>query len=197
MGCCSSCASKSSGQGDVLEVQGTPPSIGIPSSFRGSKILMDEADPLVVSGEGAALASAAIEQDAAYWEVKVVKTGTIRLGVARKLVPKELEAGVKPLPSSAGGASPSKAQRSWCADLVLEEGDNVGIAFGQADLPNLSITKNGKPLPEHDVKKVGGLVYPVFSVGGGAVIKVIFEAAGFEHEPPRSFSPLMVAQSVL
>ena len=130
MGCCSSCASKSSGQGDVLEVQGTPPSIGIPSSFRGSKILMDEADPLVVSGEGAALASAAIEQDAAYWEVKVVKTGTIRLGVARKLVPKELEAGVKPLPSSAGGASPSKAQRSWCADLVLEEGDNIGIAFG-------------------------------------------------------------------
>jgi hypothetical protein len=194
MGCCSSCASPKAQE--ALEVQGTPPSIGIPSSLRGSKIVTDDTDPLMVSGEGAALASSPIEQDAAYWEIKVVKAGAIRLGVARKLGPKELEGGVKP-PKGGGEPGNGRAQRSWCADIALAEGDNVGVAFGQADLPNLSFTKNGKPLPEHDVKKIGGMVYPVFSVGGGACIKVLFESGDFENEPPRSFSPLMVAQSVI
>ena len=124
------------------------------------------------------LASSPIEQDAAYWEIKVVKAGAIRLGVARKLGPKELEGGVKP-PKGGGEPGNGRAQRSWCADIALAEGDNVGVAFGQADLPNLSFTKNGKPLPEHDVKKIGGMVYPVFSVGGGACIKVLFESGDF------------------
>ena len=54
MGCCSSGASPKAQE--ALEVQGTPPSIGIPSSLRGSKIVTDDTDPLMVSGEGAALA---------------------------------------------------------------------------------------------------------------------------------------------
>lgn len=39
----------------------------------------------VLSGTGAALATAALHQDAAYWEFKVVSTGTFCVGVSRKV----------------------------------------------------------------------------------------------------------------
>ena len=186
MGCCSS---KSSA--DALEVQNSSaaPSIGIPANLRGAGVEMHEGDPLTVTGKGAAMASAPIEQDAAYWEVKVLKAGSIRMGVSRKLNVKELEAGV-----SGGGDAP----RSWTyADDNLNEGDVIGVAFSQSDLPNLAFTKNGKPRPTADVRKIGGMVYPVVSVNDGATVKVVFESEEFANSPPSRFSALMVAQSVL
>ena len=66
MGCCASQTSA-----DALEVQSTQlPSIGIPKSNRGSVVKTSDDDPLTITGEGSAMASAPIEQDAAYWEVR-------------------------------------------------------------------------------------------------------------------------------
>lgn len=53
---------------DTLEVNNrAQAAIGIPASLRGSQVEMAEGDPLSVSGQGAAMASAPIEQDGAYW----------------------------------------------------------------------------------------------------------------------------------
>ena len=111
--------------------------------------------------------------------------------MARKLSTKELEAGFS------RDKDDDAPLRSWVFDGKVEVGDIVGVAFGQSDLPNLSFTVNGKALSAFDVRKIGGTVYPVVSVGGGAVIKVIFESDEFANSPPHGFSALMVAQSML
>jgi hypothetical protein len=123
-------------------------------------------------------------------QVKCLKPGKLSIGVARKLNQNELEAGI-------GEACADGIERWWTMKAFLKESDVIGVAFGQSDLPNLSFTKNGKPLPSEDVKKIGGLVYPVIGVTGDAVVQVMFESNDFEHPPPSRFSPLMVAQSVL
>lgn len=140
---------------------------------------------------GAAMASAPIEQDAAYWEVKVVKQGDIQIGVSRKLTSKELETGIKDIPQA------GKDQRYWVFSEPLFEGDVIGIAFSQSDFPNLAFTKNGSSMAGNDFKKITGMVYPVVGVGGGATVKVVFENEELSNEMPSRFSPLMVAQSVL
>jgi hypothetical protein len=137
------------------------------------------------------MASAPIEQDAAYWEVKCVSAGSVGIGVARKLGPKELERG------SEGGSGDEDPRRRWVMFSKLQVGDTIGVAFSQSDLPNLAFTKNGKPSPSYDVRKVPGMVYPLISVSGGASVKVVFETEDFASQPPPRFSALMVAQSVL
>jgi hypothetical protein len=188
MGCCAS----SDASAAVLEVQTAPPAIGIPSNLRGANVEMSSGDPLTVSGQGAALASAPIEQDVAYFEVKVLQPGRISIGVARKLSAKELEAGLLK-----HDGEDKELPRSWVYSAPLAAGDIIGVAFSQADMPNLSFTKNGKEQRKFDVKKIGGMVYPVVSVGDGASLKCVFEAADFANSPPARFGALMVAQSVL
>ena len=118
----------------------------------------------------------------------MIAPGSLAIGVSRKLQSEELDAGI----------DGSSENRWWTLDIPLDDGDVIGVAFGQSDLPNLSFTRNGKPLMMHDVKKIGGTVYPVISVGAGACVKIVFESEEFTHPPPTSrFSPLMVAQSVL
>jgi hypothetical protein len=66
MGCCGAKLASA----DSLAIAGNraTPAIGMPPTNRGSKVILT--DPLCLSGDGAALASAPIEQDAAYWEVR-------------------------------------------------------------------------------------------------------------------------------
>ncbi len=76
--------------------------------------------------------------------------GTTCIGVARKLTAAELETGLTGSSNPQGGG----VRRAWCVEQHFAVGDVVGIAFGQTDLPNLSFTKNGRPLSSFDVKKV-------------------------------------------
>jgi len=187
MGCCMVIQRGDEGQGPDLEAQTASPMVGIPDNMKGPELQVDGS--LVVRGKGSALASAPIEQDAAYWEVKVIKPGSILVGVSRKLRAAELS---KVLNDSVD------PPRWWLMDNdALKEGDVVGVAFGQSDLPNLSFTVNGSSQPSFDVKRIGGLVYPVFSVADGAEIQVVFQEERFESAPPPSFKPLMIVRSLL
>merc|ERR1712046_182420 len=86
--------------------------------------------------------------------------------------------------------------KMWIYDMSnLAEGDVVGVAFGQCDLPNLSFWHNDKRV--HEVKKIGGSVYPCCSVGNGAVVQAIFDPAEFAHAPPPTFQGLLVVRSIL
>mmetsp|Transcript_13521 Transcript_13521/g.39350 ORF Transcript_13521/g.39350 Transcript_13521/m.39350 type:complete len:192 (-) Transcript_13521:40-615(-) len=191
MGCCFS-QSASPGTSSGAEAVGLP-EIGIPASAKGKDVVVDNAN-LSISGSGSALASAPIEQDRAYWEVKVVDPGSqgrIRVGVSRRLKEEDLHQEIDE-------ASQGDKRRVWSFQQGdLKAGDVVGVTFGQSDLPNLSFLVNGEPQPAFDVKKIGGLVYPIFSVGQGATLRVVFDPEHFEQQPPPAAKPLMVVRSLL
>ncbi|KAJ1445849.1 hypothetical protein M885DRAFT_548572 [Pelagophyceae sp. CCMP2097] len=151
--------------------------------------LESSATGCAVWGNGSAYASTPIEQDAAYWEVHVESTGgTFRVGVCR-------EAEADALPSELGDEKSSWALKSEDAGAV--EGDVIGVAFGQAELPNLSFFLNGELLDHAQVNRIRGEVFPAASVAGGARLRCVFDEANFEHAPPRTHSALRVTQNII
>merc|ERR1712232_1513900 len=130
---------------------------------------------IIVAGDGAAVADTVIEQDASYWEVKVLDPGTsCKIGVSRDLQGMWLESQI------------GDGESSWALDqakVPLKADDIVGVYFGQDDLPNLRFSLNGSPLEDASIKKVRGEAYPAVSVGGGAKVMISFEAKLFQHPP--------------
>lgn len=129
-------------------------------------------------------------------QVVVNNPGVIHVGVSRKLPQAGLN-GVLPV-----DADPSQPKKWWCIDsgdarISVQAGDVLGVAFGQSDLPNLAFQKNGDVLSDFSVKKIGGLVYPCFSVDGGAEVEVVFAGSKFKQAPPPGFKPLMVVRSLI
>ena len=142
----------------------------------------------LISGTGVAYSSNTIEQDAAYWEVVVETAGPFRIGVARALK---------------GGAlagSIGDEEKSWAlasASCECSDGDVIGIAFGQAELPNLRFYRNGEELPKAEVQRVRGAVHPAVSVAGATKLRCVFDESQFKHEPPRGHTALRASQSLI
>mmetsp|Transcript_102094 Transcript_102094/g.288317 ORF Transcript_102094/g.288317 Transcript_102094/m.288317 type:complete len:186 (+) Transcript_102094:148-705(+) len=135
-------------------------------------ILVGADGSMKVSGEGAVLADTVIEQDAAYWEVRVDEPGSAcRVGVARDLNGMWLDSQI------------GEGEFSWALDKPLNKGDIVGVAFGQDDMPNLRFFVNGTPIEDASVKKVQGDVYPAVSMRGNAELSFMFEPELFKHQP--------------
>ena len=78
MGCCSS------SQAVATQAQ----TCSFDAKRRGKEIKQPNAG--TISGTGAALATAALHQDAAYWEFKLVRKGAFCVGVSRKVPADEL-----------------------------------------------------------------------------------------------------------
>ncbi|CAK0874558.1 unnamed protein product [Prorocentrum cordatum] len=128
---------------------------------------------ILVRGEGSALADTVIEQDAAYWEVRVLDLGAeCHIGVAYELSGHLLD-------SQLGDRS-----CSWTLSQELHRGDVIGVAFGQGDIPNLRFFRNGQQLDDATVSRVRGEAYPAVSVSGGAELLLVFDEKDFEHAPP-------------
>ena len=196
MGCCSS---KSNNDGPVAAPQ------SIELTEKGPDVAVKKS---LISGTGVAYSSNTIEQDAAYapgvlnhstpstrrldprryWEVVVETAGPFRIGVARALK---------------GGAlagSIGDEEKSWAlasASCECSDGDVIGIAFGQAELPNLRFYRNGDELPKAEVQRVRGAVHPAVSVAGSTKLRCVFDEGQFKHEPPRGHSALRASQSLI
>jgi hypothetical protein len=141
-----------------------------------------------VTGIGIAYTSTAIEQDAAYWELHVEGAEVFRIGVCRELASDQLE-------GELGDKVSSWALNSEVAGAV--EGDVIGVAFGQAELPNLSFFLNGELLEQGQINRIRGVVFPAVFVAKGAKLRCVFDEANFEHTPPRTHSALRVTQSII
>lgn len=141
-----------------------------------------------VSGIGVAYTSTAIEQDAAYWEVHVEAAGRFRVGVCRNLDDDAMR-------QELGDENSSWALRSEEAGAV--EGDVIGVAFGQAELPNLSFFLNGELLDQGTVNRIRGEVFPAVSVSHNAKLRCVFDETNFEHAPPRTHSAIRVTQNII
>ena len=117
MGCC--CPGKSDGGGgsSAVEMQAreaTKCKVG----SSGAKVTLGP-KPNHISGDGVVLGSCAIDQDSAYWEVKILKAGSIRVGVSRELKGQMLD---KPIGGNAEDA------KSWALD-----GDKDSVITGYRD----------------------------------------------------------------
>lgn len=179
---------------------------------RGAGVRVSEGlDGDTVSGSGAALGGAEVEQDAAYWELRVLALPAgagCCAGVARQSAPLDGPLAAAARPQLLGSAleedeeapSAPQPQSVWALSSEvagLAEGDVVGVAFGQGEIPNLRFFRNGEPLERESVAHVRGTVCPAFSVQGGAVLAVSFERNAFRFRPPANFSELLPTRSIL
>ncbi len=161
MGCCCPGKADGGGGGGAVEMQAAEATI-CKSGKQGPKV--EVAGATVVGGAGVVLGSCVIDQDAAYWEVKVLRAGGVRIGVARDLSGNLLE---QPLGASADDA------KSWALDgdhdnedlftaCPLADGDVVTVLFDQGGLPMLTFLKNGAPLGDIGaVSRIRGAVYAI------------------------------------
>ena len=76
-------------------------------------------------------------------------------------------------------------------------GDVIGVAFGQAELPNLRFYKNGNEITKAEVQRVRGAVHPAVSVAGATELKCVFGEGHLKHAPPRGHGVLRVSQSLI
>jgi len=178
MGACCSCLSGSGASESRLQL------VTFDTKRKGKEVKLAGN---TISGTGAALASAALHQDAAYWEVKVKQTGTFCIGVSRKVPASELE-------GSIGNNKNSWGLNSNTSGVPFHEGDIVGCAYGQSERPMLAFYRNGELLADHAVQRIRGLVYPGVSVGDGTVLEANYSQS-FVHPPPTGFSGIIPGAS--
>jgi hypothetical protein len=182
-----------------------------------------------VSGHGLALAGVSVEQDAAYWEAHIVIPGEgdaidVMFGVATKKDRKyykaleEQEEGTSNLINGSFVTDEEKAQKlkSSCrtvftdspdsngTDLMrkikVSNGDTIGIAVQQSDLPMIQFLLNGEPLNEQAVNRFRGTVYPSVFLpeNDGLSVQLVFNENDFREITPHArFGPLIVARGLV
>lgn len=150
-----------------------------------------------ICGTGAALASAPIVQNKAYFEVKVQQTGIWGLGLAtlkadldRAPLGRDVESWVL----RSDGTLVHKDEVLHKLSDVPQEGDVIGVTFDHVEL---NFYLNGKELqcPLTNVTCKGGELYPVLYVDDGAILDAAF--ATFQQQPPPGFDRIMLEQSLL
>mmetsp|Transcript_36093 Transcript_36093/g.45940 ORF Transcript_36093/g.45940 Transcript_36093/m.45940 type:complete len:192 (+) Transcript_36093:140-715(+) len=144
----------------------------------------------IVSGNGTAIAATKVEQDAAYWEVKVVEAGPFSVGLVKNFDPLSLNCQLFDIKDAVGIQSSSKK-------LQFEPEDIIGVALDQNDIPMLKFYKNGEVLNAFAVKTIQGVYMPAVSVELGAKVEVIFDESRWQNECPRSCLPLIKSADMI
>jgi hypothetical protein len=215
MGCCCSCLKKKSnaslGRETEMQAKGGQSS----SSNEGTNLSVSRAmsapsidvqDQTKVSGYGLALANVTIEQDSAYWEAhieiagaeEVGKSGTsfdVLFGVATKKSQKFYQAHAE--------AEETNAGTDLMRKIKVKNGDTVGVAVQQSDLPMVQFLLNGEPLHNANINRFRGAVYPsVFlpedNTEGALTVRLVFNESQFKELPPNvRFGPVIVARAIV
>jgi hypothetical protein len=99
------------------------------------------------------------------------------------------------LPSTANGTN-------WMRKVEVENGDVVGIAIQQSDLPMVQFFLNGEPLHESAVNRFRGTVYPAVCLPESAADTLKISPVVAEEDfkcmsPGPKFGPIIVARSIV
>lgn len=86
--------------------------------------------------------------------------------------------------------------------MEVENGDVVGVAVQQSDLPMIQFYLNGEPLHDRAVNRFRGTVYPAVclpkSVSGKLKVHLVLEERCFKQRSPGDrFGPVIVARSIV
>ncbi|RWS25368.1 hypothetical protein B4U80_04799 [Leptotrombidium deliense] len=148
-----------------------------------------------ICGTGAALASAPIVQNKAYFEVKIQQTGIWGLGLATS----DVNVSRVPLGNDTeswvlrnDGTICHNNEAVFRLRETPMEGDIIGVTFDHIDLKFL-LNNN---IVEYSVTGIrGSELYPVLYVDEGAILDVSF--ASFQYSPPPGFDRILLEKSLL
>lgn len=146
-----------------------------------------------ICGTGAALASAPIVQDKAYFEAKLQSTGIWGIGLAlitANLNQVPLGCSEKSWVLRHDGTVWHKNNEICRTKTIPVEGDVIGVTYNHLEM---KFYIDGKPLP-FVVNGVKGTVYPVIYVDESAILDVQF--SNFFFQPPAGFSEIMIEQQI-
>ena len=88
-------------------------------------------------------------------------------------------------------------------NIEIHNGDVIGVAVQQSDLPMVQFLLNGEPLHEKAVNRFRGTVYPsVFLSDKHAndqlKLTLVLQENQFKHQSPNArFGPIIVARSIV
>jgi hypothetical protein len=84
--------------------------------------------------------------------------------------------------------------------VSINDGDTVGIAVQQSDLPMVQFLVNGEPLPELAINRFRGTVYPAILLPAGENVKAILvldENEFRQLSPHARFGPVIVSRGLI
>ena len=80
----------------------------------------------------------------------------------------------------------------------LQDGDTIGVAIQQSDLPMIQFLLNGEPLHELAINRFRGSVYPSIYMQEGFQVKFVTDENQFKEMSPHArFGPLIVARGII
>ena len=154
-----------------------------------------------VNGFGLALADVPVEQDRAYWEWRVQISNpsdynNIMFGVSNKRNQKFYEI------LAESSVPPDKhGTKFMCSVSNLKDGDVIGVAVQQSEIPMIQLYLNGEVQDGGQVIRFRGTVYPsVYLPPRGSEISATFlyREDQFVRGPPRpGLEPLIAERSLM
>jgi hypothetical protein len=84
--------------------------------------------------------------------------------------------------------------------IKVSNGDKIGIAVQQSDLPMVQFLLNGEPLNEQAINRFRGTVYPSIFLpeNDGLSVRLVFNEKDFlELTPHARFGPLIMARGLV
>ncbi|VDK69437.1 unnamed protein product [Litomosoides sigmodontis] len=145
-----------------------------------------------ICGSGAALSTAPIVQNKAYFQVNIQQTGIWGIGLATR------SAALNSVPVTENcwvlrqdGQLVANGEILGKLDESIDDGDSIGVAFDHIEL---KFYKNGVLLPL-SISNVKGQVYPIVYVGDNAILDVMFRL--FSYNAPEGYEEVMIEQTIL
>uniref|UniRef100_A0A0K0E0R2 SPRY domain-containing protein 7 n=1 Tax=Strongyloides stercoralis TaxID=6248 RepID=A0A0K0E0R2_STRER len=145
-----------------------------------------------ICGSGGAISTIPIEQNKAYFEVKVQQLGIWGIGLANK------SANLNEVPLKENswylkndGSLWGNGEHVGKVDVTFEEGDTIGVAFDHVDL---KFYHNSNIITD-TITSARGQVFPVLFVDSNAILDVRFKS--FQISPPSGYEEIMLEQTLL
>lgn len=167
-----------------------------------------EKDGSTLKGSGLALVGVNVEQDAAYWEWQIKKfddtdqndddpSTALMFGLATKKNSKFYRA-MEINEESEDSSNIDKGTALMRSITELQDGDTIGVAVQQSDLPMIQFLLNGEPLHELAINRFRGSVYPSIYMQEGFQVKFVTDENQFKEMSPHArFGPLIVARGII
>jgi len=181
------------------------PSLTLSRRMSAQEVHLDEGMTRA-SGEGLALVGCSIEQDAAYWEWHIEGNVEDDLDVDEDDLPKFGVATKKDRQfyrAQEAGEIDDSAPSGGDGTVLMRpihvfDGDTIGVAVQQSDLPMVQFLLNGEPLHELAINRFRGTVYPSVFVREGIAGRVVFDEDTFKELSPHArFGPLIAARGII
>jgi hypothetical protein len=128
----------------------------------------------------------------------MIKAGMVRRYIAQRFLVAILHTENSLLPSFL--ETPQTNGTALMQKVPIKEGDTVGVAVQQSDLPMIQFLKNGEPLHHLCINRFRGTVYPSILLphGENIAVKLVLDEEEFtEMSPHARFGPVIVARGII